>query len=97
MNEVWEKKERERRELEQRLEIIVTGMGHSAWGRFYVSGRVRCWDGMILLMKEYYVSRFVSSLPLFDASKTDLSPFPSPPSISSFFSLSLFLFTLLRV
>ncbi|KAL7412146.1 hypothetical protein BDY24DRAFT_393396 [Mrakia frigida] len=49
-----EKERRKRRELEERLEIIVTGTGHSAWGRFYVSGRVRCWDGMILLMKEYY-------------------------------------------
>lgn len=51
-----EKEAEELRELEERLEIIVTGQGHSAWGRFYVSGRVRCWDGMMCLMKEYYVS-----------------------------------------
>ena len=41
---------------------MVTGTGHSAWGRFYVSGRVRVWDGMILLMKEYYVSPFLDLL-----------------------------------
>ena len=60
---VDEKEEEEMREkwakgggVDEGLEIIVTGTGHSAWGRFYVSGRVRVWDGMVLLMKEYYVS-----------------------------------------
>lgn len=37
----------------ERLEIIVTGTGHSAWGKFYISGRVRVWDGLAILTKEY--------------------------------------------
>lgn len=38
------------------LEIILTGTGHSAWGRFILKGRVRTWDGMATLVKEYAVS-----------------------------------------
>jgi hypothetical protein len=39
------------------LEILLTGTGHSAWGRFILKGRVRAWDGMATLVKEYAVSR----------------------------------------
>ncbi|KAK8846672.1 hypothetical protein IAR55_005759 [Kwoniella newhampshirensis] len=35
------------------LEMILTGTGHSAWGRFILKGRVRAWDGMASLVKEY--------------------------------------------
>ncbi|ORX33278.1 hypothetical protein BD324DRAFT_585253 [Kockovaella imperatae] len=35
------------------LEILVTGVGHSAWGRFILKGRVRAWDGLASLVKEY--------------------------------------------
>jgi hypothetical protein len=38
------------------LELILTGTGHSAWGRFILKGRVRLWDGMATLVKEYAVS-----------------------------------------
>lgn len=41
---------------ESGLEIILTGTGHSAWGRFILKGRVRAWDGMASLVKEYAVS-----------------------------------------
>ncbi|KDQ15929.1 hypothetical protein BOTBODRAFT_65211 [Botryobasidium botryosum FD-172 SS1] len=34
-------------------DIILTGTGHSAWGRFLLKGRVRSYDGMVILMKEY--------------------------------------------
>jgi hypothetical protein len=37
------------------LEILLTGTGHSAWGRFILKGRVRAWDGMATLVKEYAV------------------------------------------
>ncbi|EIW68667.1 hypothetical protein TREMEDRAFT_32015 [Tremella mesenterica DSM 1558] len=37
----------------QGLEMILTGTGHSAWGRFVLRGRVRAWDGMASLVKEY--------------------------------------------
>lgn len=37
----------------KRLEIIVSGTGHSAWGKFNLSGRVRVWDGLVYLMKDY--------------------------------------------
>jgi hypothetical protein len=40
------------------LEILLTGTGHSAWGRFILKGRVRAWDGMATLVKEYAVSPF---------------------------------------
>nr|XP_031861821.1 uncharacterized protein CI109_002650 [Kwoniella shandongensis]KAA5528893.1 hypothetical protein CI109_002650 [Kwoniella shandongensis] len=35
------------------LEMILTGTGHSAWGKFILKGRVRAWDGMATLVKEY--------------------------------------------
>ena len=37
-------------------EVLVTGVGHSAWGRFILKGRVRAWDGLCSLVKEYAVS-----------------------------------------
>jgi predicted RNA-binding Zn ribbon-like protein len=41
---------------EEGLEMLLTGTGHSAWGRFILKGRVRAWDGMATLVKEYAVS-----------------------------------------
>lgn len=35
------------------LGLLVTGVGHSAWGRFIISGHVRVWDGLLYLVKEY--------------------------------------------
>lgn len=35
------------------LALLVTGVGHSAWGRFIISGHVRVWDGLCYLVKEY--------------------------------------------
>jgi len=32
---------------------LITGTGHSAWGRFILRGRIRTWDGMAMLIKEY--------------------------------------------
>ena len=44
------------------LEMLLTGTGHSAWGRFILRGRVRPWDGMASLVKEYAVRyRFINS------------------------------------
>lgn len=43
---------------ERGLEILLTGTGHSAWGRFILKGRVRAWDGMATLVKEYAVGLF---------------------------------------
>lgn len=37
----------------ERYEILLSGTGHSAWGRFIVRGRVRSWDGMLIMTKEY--------------------------------------------
>lgn len=34
-------------------EILLTGTGHSAWGQFILKGRVRAWDGMFSIIKEY--------------------------------------------
>lgn len=34
-------------------EILLSGTGHSAWGRFILRGRVRTWDGLITITKEY--------------------------------------------
>lgn len=34
-------------------EILLTGTGHSAWGQFVLKGRVRAWDGMFSIIKEY--------------------------------------------
>ncbi|EKC97825.1 hypothetical protein A1Q2_07828 [Trichosporon asahii var. asahii CBS 8904] len=33
--------------------LLLTGVGHSAWGRFYISGYIRQWDGLAYLVKEY--------------------------------------------
>ncbi|KAG8933634.1 hypothetical protein FRC02_011457 [Tulasnella sp. 418] len=38
---------------EQVLDILLTGTGHSAWGSFTLRGRVRPWDGLVTLLKEY--------------------------------------------
>ncbi|GHJ85478.1 hypothetical protein NliqN6_1880 [Naganishia liquefaciens] len=35
------------------LELLLVGTGHSAWGEFLLRGRVRLWDGMVTLVKEY--------------------------------------------
>jgi hypothetical protein len=40
-------------ELDTGLSLLVTGVGHSAWGRFIISGHVRVWDGLLYLVKEY--------------------------------------------
>ncbi|TNY18841.1 hypothetical protein DMC30DRAFT_402050 [Rhodotorula diobovata] len=34
-------------------EILLSGTGHSAWGQFVLKGRVRAWDGMFSIVKEY--------------------------------------------
>ncbi|GAA5845294.1 hypothetical protein JCM11251_006391 [Rhodosporidiobolus azoricus] len=34
-------------------EILLSGTGHSAWGQFVLKGRVRAWDGMFTIIKEY--------------------------------------------
>ncbi|GAA5890371.1 hypothetical protein JCM6882_008811 [Rhodosporidiobolus microsporus] len=34
-------------------EILLSGTGHSAWGQFVLKGRVRAWDGMFTIVKEY--------------------------------------------
>ena len=36
-----------------KYEILLSGTGHSAWGRFILRGRVRSWDGMVSITKEY--------------------------------------------
>lgn len=41
-------------------EIFVDGTGRSGWGNFKLTGRVRAWDGMISLVKEYVVSEVPS-------------------------------------
>lgn len=38
---------------EDRYEILLSGTGHSAWGRFLLRGRIRSWDGMFIMAKEY--------------------------------------------
>lgn len=37
--------------------IDLDGIGHSAWGRFTLRGKVRPWDGMFMLCKEYTPDR----------------------------------------
>ncbi|KAH8926700.1 hypothetical protein BT69DRAFT_1238772 [Atractiella rhizophila] len=37
----------------ERYEILLSGTGHSAWGQFILRGRVRSWDGLLSLTKEY--------------------------------------------
>lgn len=48
-----EQDEAEDDEDDAQYEMLVSGMGHSAWGRFVIRGRVRAWDGMLILSKEY--------------------------------------------
>jgi len=43
--------------VEGGLEMILSGTGHSAWGRFVIKGRVRAWDGLASIVKEYTVSQ----------------------------------------
>lgn len=43
-------------EDEKEMEMLLTGTGHSAWGKFILKGRVRAWDGLATLVKEYSVS-----------------------------------------
>jgi hypothetical protein len=38
---------------EDHYEILLSGTGHSAWGRFTLRGRIRSWDGMLTMTKEY--------------------------------------------
>lgn len=40
-------------EGDEEYEILLTGSGHSAWGQFVLKGRVRSWDGMFSITKEY--------------------------------------------
>ncbi|CAD6965358.1 unnamed protein product [Tilletia laevis] len=40
-------------ETEEVEEIAISGVGHSAWGHFVLKGRVRSWDGLVSLVKEY--------------------------------------------
>ncbi|WFC98446.1 hypothetical protein MYAM1_001173 [Malassezia yamatoensis] len=48
----WTDSKYEQAQNEQR-ELLLYGTGHSAWGRFLVRGRVRIWDGLVVLLKEY--------------------------------------------
>lgn len=48
-----EAEDMESRADEVGLEMLLTGTGHSAWGRFLLKGRVRHWDGLATLVKEY--------------------------------------------
>ncbi|KAL8278021.1 hypothetical protein RQP46_009653 [Phenoliferia psychrophenolica] len=34
-------------------EVLLTGSGHSAWGQFVLKGRVRAYDGLFSITKEY--------------------------------------------
>ncbi|PWO01213.1 hypothetical protein FA09DRAFT_342096 [Tilletiopsis washingtonensis] len=45
--------EKEASDDPERYEILLSGTGHSAWGRFVLRGRVRSWDGMMIMTKEY--------------------------------------------
>ncbi|WFD31351.1 hypothetical protein MSPP1_002386 [Malassezia sp. CBS 17886] len=38
-------------------ELLLSGTGHSAWGSFHVRGRVRIWDGLVVLLKQYGPAR----------------------------------------
>ncbi|QRV85400.1 mitochondrial 2-oxodicarboxylate carrier [Ceratobasidium sp. AG-Ba] len=39
--------------VETITDTIITGEGHSSWGQFHLRGRIRHWDGMITLVKDY--------------------------------------------
>ncbi|KAG8952156.1 hypothetical protein FRC04_005156 [Tulasnella sp. 424] len=38
---------------ERILDTLITGSGHSAWGPFTLRGRVRQWDGLVTVLKDY--------------------------------------------
>ncbi|GAA6061770.1 hypothetical protein JCM10212_001376, partial [Sporobolomyces blumeae] len=53
-DEVDEEARRRAEALEEGdYEILLSGSGHSAWGQFNLKGRVRAWDGMFTIIKEY--------------------------------------------
>ncbi|KAF8596940.1 hypothetical protein BDV93DRAFT_562807 [Ceratobasidium sp. AG-I] len=39
--------------IETITDTLITGEGHSSWGKFRLRGRIRPWDGMITLVKDY--------------------------------------------
>lgn len=39
--------------IETITDTLITGEGHSSWGAFRLRGRIRPWDGMITLVKDY--------------------------------------------
>ncbi|KAG8701501.1 hypothetical protein FRC09_005332 [Ceratobasidium sp. 395] len=39
--------------VETITDTLITGEGHSSWGEFHLRGRIRHWDGMITLVKDY--------------------------------------------
>ncbi|KAG8740707.1 hypothetical protein FRC10_003957 [Ceratobasidium sp. 414] len=39
--------------VETITDTLITGEGHSNWGQFHLKGRIRHWDGMITLVKDY--------------------------------------------
>ncbi|TIA91768.1 hypothetical protein E3P99_00891 [Wallemia hederae] len=43
--------------MDEDKEIGLSGLGHSSWGRFTLRGKVRAWDGMFMLCKEYTPDR----------------------------------------
>ncbi|KAK0541613.1 hypothetical protein OC845_006972, partial [Tilletia horrida] len=45
--------EHEEEEMEEVDEVLISGVGHSAWGHFILRGRIRAWDGLVTLVKEY--------------------------------------------
>ncbi|SGY77423.1 BQ5605_C005g03633 [Microbotryum silenes-dioicae] len=48
----WEE-DREAEDEDGDYEILLSGSGHSAWGQFNLKGRVRSYDGMFSITKEY--------------------------------------------
>ena len=46
------------------MEIAISGVGHSAWGRFVLKGRLRIWDGLLTALKIYSVSFIPTKLAL---------------------------------
>ncbi|KAG9098013.1 hypothetical protein FRC06_006918 [Ceratobasidium sp. 370] len=39
--------------VETITDTLITGEGHSNWGEFHLRGRIRHWDGMITVVKDY--------------------------------------------
>ncbi|KAG8715578.1 hypothetical protein FRC11_002753 [Ceratobasidium sp. 423] len=56
---------------EEILDTLITGEGHSSWGSFKLRGRVRAWDGMIILVKEYVRHPSPLAFPVADLSPQD--------------------------